>query len=287
MPVKVSVTLWTCLVALFILQTPAGAQSQQKIINRTADSIISKQELQNIRSQDNSLFEAAAFKGSDGIEIRYRLFKPRVKNNTVKYPLVIVFHGSGAVGTDNTAQLGLLPKLFASADNQEKYPAYVLAPQFPTRSSDYMLDSSRHVLVSVARPCLQSVLMLIDSLKKTLNVDNKRIYAVGYSMGASTVINALSARPDLFAAGISIAGIPQFNKSQELRAIPLWLIHGIDDTENTIHSDEQFYQELHARNNILFWKLKETTHDNIFSTQLLGDTIPQWLFRQRKNTHKY
>lgn len=287
MPVKASFSLLAGLLSLIVLQAPAGAQSQQIIINRTADSTLSKQALQKIRSMDNNLFDAAAFTGNDDIEIRYRLFKPRAKNSATQYPLVVVFHGSGAIGTDNTAQLGLLPKLFASADNQDSYPAYVLAPQFPARSSDYVPDSSRNVLVSVPGPCLQPVLLLIDSLKRHLNIDSKRIYAVGYSMGASTVINALSARPDLFAAGISIAGIPQFSKSEQLRAIPLWLIHGIDDAENKIGSDERFYQELHSRNNILFWKLKETTHDNIFSTQLLGETLPQWLFKQQKNRHRY
>jgi predicted peptidase len=68
------------------------------------------------------------------------LFKPNHKSED-KYPLVVVYHGSGAIGTDNNVQLGLLHKLFASPEIQSKYPAFVLAPQFPTRSSDYKTDT--------------------------------------------------------------------------------------------------------------------------------------------------
>ncbi len=256
-------------------------QFGQVIIENTADTTLSKQEILKIRNLDNEMFDAASFVGKEQIEIKYRIFKPKQQKTNEKYPLVIVYHGSGRpVGTDNKSQLGALHKLFASPDIQNKYPAYVLAPQFPTRSSDYVMDTTRNLLYSAPRPCLNSVLQLIDSLKSNLNIDTERIYVVGYSMGGSTVINSLSARPELFAAGVSISGIPQFDKIQKLKAIPIWLIHGIDDTENPINSDEQFYKE--TGNNVLFWKLKATTHDNVFTTQILGETLPKWLFKQRK-----
>ena len=278
-------TMTRILLAFFIsstLLTSCSATKEQfgeNVIENTTDTTLSKQEVQKIRNLDANIFDSGTFVGKEQIEIKYRLFTPKQKG-TDKYPLVIVYHGSGAIGTDNKSQLGLLPKLFSSQDNQVKYPAYILAPQFPTRSSDYELDTARSVLHSIPRPCLNSVLQLIDSLKLSLNVDSKRIYVVGFSMGGSTAINSLSNRPDLFAAGISISGIPQFDKIQELTTIPIWLIHGIDDTENAINSDEQFYKE--GGTKIRFWKLKETTHDNIFTTTILGETLLKWLFKQRK-----
>jgi predicted peptidase len=275
-------TILCSLIAIILLASCATAKKQfgLNIIENTSDTIITKQEILKIRSIDNDIFDTATFIGNKQIEIKYRLFIPKQKG-TEKYPLVIVFHGSGAIGTDNKSQLGLLQKLFASPDIQTKYPAYVLAPQFSTRSSDYVTDTNRKLLYSTPRPCLNSVLELIDSLKSNLNIDSKRIYVIGFSMGGSTVINSLSAKPELFAAGISIAGIPQFNKNQILNNIPIWLIHGSDDTENPINSDEQFYKEM--SNNIRFWKLKATTHDNIFSSLILGETLPKWLFKHQKN----
>ncbi len=254
----------------------------QSVLDNTADTILSKQEILKIRSLENNIFDTAIFVGKEQIEIKYRIYKPKQnpEKTTEKYPLVVIYHSSGSVGTDNKSQLGILQKLFASPGIQKKYPAYILAPQFPTRSSDYIMDTARKVLYSTPRPCLNTALQLIDSLKSNLNVDSERIYVVGFSMGGSAVINSLSARPELFAAGISISGIPQFDKIQELSTIPIWLIHGIDDTENPINSDEQFYKEM--SNKTRFWKLKATTHGNVFTIQLLGETLPKWLFQHRK-----
>jgi predicted peptidase len=269
--------------AMFISCSTTKNQFGQVVIENTSDTTLSKQEILKIRNIENSIFDSATFVGKERIEIKYRLFKPKLNQQEAnkKYPLVVIYHGSGPpIGTDNISQLGIIQKLFASPDIQKKYSAYVLAPQFPTRSSDYIMDSEKKMLYSTPRPCLNSVLQLIDSLKLKLKIDYKRIYAVGFSMGGSTVINSLSSRPDLFAAGISISGIPQFGKKQTLETIPIWLIHGIDDTENSINSDEEFYKEM--SNNILFWKLKATTHNNVFTSQLLGETLPKWLFKQSK-----
>ena len=259
----------------------------ETVIGYATDTLLSRTETARtetarIRSLDNDVFAAGTYRGGEEAVISYRLFKPAVLQNAAAgYPLVVVFHGSGAIGDDNRSQLGALQKLFANADIQQKYPAYVLAPQFPKRSSNYVLDSGRHVLASVAQPCVNTVLQLIDSLKDQLNIDQRRIYLVGYSMGASTVINSLSARPDLFAAGISIAGIPEFDKEDKISAIPIWLVHGMDDTENPIGSDEVFYKELSHHGRIRFWKLKGISHGDVFTAQVLKE-IPRWLFRQRK-----
>jgi predicted peptidase len=251
-----------------------------KVCHAAPDSTISKQLLTKIKSLENAVFDSAVFSKTGYIDINYRLFKPKETLENKKYPLVVVFHGSAQIGTNNLSQLGLLPKLFASVNIQEKYPAFILAPQFSTRSSDYVLDSSRNVLKSVPRPCLLSVLSLIDSLKMNPSIDASRIYAVGFSMGGSTVINSISTRPDLFAAGVSISGIPQFDELAALHTVPIWLIHGVKDTENPIDSDEQFFKE--KRHKILFWKLPNASHDNVFSFDLLDETIPKWLFHFRK-----
>lgn len=269
-------------ISLFMLTAcSSNQQFGARVIANNADSNLSKQAILKIKSLDTNNFEAASFTGTTSPEIKYRLFKPTLQRAGESYPLVVVYHGSGAIGTDNTTQVGLLQKLFATAAIQQQYPAYVLAPQFATRSSDYKMDTARKVLYATARPALNTVLQLIDSLKTTLNIDGKRIYVIGFSMGGSTVINSLSTRPDLFAAGISISGIPQFDKINELRSIPLWLIHGLNDTENPINSDVQLYKEL--GNKTRFWKLTGTTHDNVFTTKLLGDVLPKWLFKQHKN----
>jgi predicted peptidase len=211
------------------------------------------------------------------------LLKPKQNSGSGKHPLVVVLQGSGAIGSDNESQLGLLPKLWALPNIQKKFPAYVLVPQFASRSSNYVLDSNRDLLVSQPQLVLEFVLDLIDSLKNTLNIDRQRTYAVGYSMRVSTVINALSLRPDLFASGVSISGIPQFDQTEVLSNIPIWLIHGNKDAENPFKSDEQFFKEISFYKNIRFWEMDGSEHNDIFSTIILGENIPKWLFSKKKS----
>ena len=259
---------------------PLFSQAEIRTIAYSNDSAYVAQRITMLRSVDNTLFKAFLYKGGDGIDIPYRLFTPLPAGAGKKsLPLVLIFHGSGQIGTDNSAQLGLLPKLFAHEETQRNSPAYILAPQFHTRSSDYSIDSTRNVLKSTPRLCLHKVLHLVDSLVQVLNIDRQRIYVVGYSMGASTTINALSARPDLFAAGISIAGIPQFEKGDKIRHIPLWMIHGTSDDVNSIQSDEYFAQEFN-RPNLKFWKLEGVNHDILTTPTILDSLLPDWLFKQ-------
>lgn len=286
MPVKSFHVRFYCfgfylLVLLHFYNNALIAQQKPVTIPVTTDSTLSAIQFSEIKALDANIFKAGMYTGTEGNEIKYRLFSPTTSGQQKKYPLVIIFHGSGQIGTDNISQVGFLSKLFAGPSTQQQYPAYVLAPQFPTRSSDYSMDSTRNVLKSVPRSCLQSLLELVDSLKQSLPIDQHRIYVVGYSMGGSTTINAMIARPDLFAAGISISGIPQFDGGQNITHLPLWLIHGLEDDVNTIESDAYFFREFNRRN-LLFWQLEKTKHEILMAPSLTGNALPSWLFKQKR-----
>jgi predicted peptidase len=53
------------------------------------------------------------------------------------YPLIVIFHGFGAIGTDNVSQIGPVAKCSATPEMRERYPAFVLVPQFAARSAVY------------------------------------------------------------------------------------------------------------------------------------------------------
>ena len=272
-----------CIILLtFVIQSCNKRYGEFNIKNDVADTLHSKTRINEIKSLDNNIFEAHTFTGKQTPKIKYRLLKPSQQNDNKKFPLVIVFHGSNGVGTDNISQLGVLAKLWATPEIKAKYPAYILVPQFPTRSSNYQLDEGRKVLTSVPQPALQTSLQLIDSLKRTLHIDEDRIYVIGFSMGASSVINVLSAKPELFAAGVSISGIPQFDQVKALSNIPLWVMHGTLDTENPFNSDVQFFKELDKPNKTRFWLFDGKAHNDIFTSLILGENIPKWLFKYKR-----
>lgn len=245
------------------------------------DSLMSKDYVSRIRNLEISEFKEGEF-SDNNIKLKYRLLLPSNVKVKKKYPLVVIFHGSGAIGTDNKKQLNALVKNWIVPKNLKKYPSYVLAPQFPIRSSNYHVDLQRNVLASESNEYLDLLLKSVDSMKLNMNIDESRIYVIGFSMGGSTTMNALSKRPDLFAAGVNISGISEFDKIDELKDIPLWFVHGSLDTDNLPKSNLKFFDEMKPKGKIFFWECKDKWHNNIVSKELIN-YIPKWLFKQRKN----
>jgi predicted peptidase len=263
---------------------PAAAQATgYQLITAAVDQDLAAKKKNEILQISNDLFDAGTYTGSNKESIGYRLLKPAANAGIRKYPLILIFHNSGKIGTDNTAQLDVLVKYWAQPEVRTRYPAYVVAVQFPVRSSNY--TNLRDLLTSNPAPCLLTALQLADSLKKVLPVDHNRIYSLGFSMGASTANNAMMARPDLFAAGICISGIPMQENAERLKNIPLWLIHGNKDNDNPIPGDRAFYKKIngykHAK--IMFWEIEGLEH-KIYAPLYTTRIMPEWLFAlQKKN----
>ncbi|MPS74190.1 MAG: alpha/beta fold hydrolase [Chryseobacterium sp.] len=245
-----------------------------------ADSLQSLARIKYVKSLDYSDFKAGKFDNGK-IAVNYRFLKPKKVEQNKRYPLVLVFHGSGAIGTNNTSQMGVLSKMWLLPENRENYPVYVLSPQFPVRSSNYHLDETRNVKVSESNEYLDLVLKSIDSLVINESIDRDRIYVMGFSMGGATTSNAISKRPDLFAAAINVSGISQFDKMDELLNMPIWIVHGSLDTDNFPQSNFKFFDEMKSKGKIFLWEYKDKYHNNILSSELL-DEIPKWLLKKHK-----
>lgn len=250
-------------------------------IHDRADSLKSLARIKYIKKLDYSDYKPGKFDNGK-IAVNYRFLKPNKVEQCKKYPLILVFHGSGAVGNNNTSQMGILSRMWLLPENRENYQAYVLAPQFPVRSSNYHLDESRNVKVSESNEYLDLVLKSIDSLIINENIDKDRIYVMGFSMGGATTSNAISKRPDLFAAAINVSGISQFDKIDELTKMPIWIVHGSLDTDNFPQSNFRFFDEMKSKGRVFLWEYKDKYHNNILSAELV-DEIPKWLFKNIKN----
>jgi predicted peptidase len=249
-------------------------------INDNPDSLQSLERKKFIKELDYSDFNSGQFK-NEKIVVNYRFLKPKTLNKNKKYPLILVFHGSGAIGTDNISQMGILSKMWLLPENRKKYPVYVLSPQFPVRSSDYHLDENRNIKVSESNEYLDLVLKSMDSMIVKENIDKNRMYVMGFSMGGSTTSNAISKRPDLFAAAINISGISEFDKIDELLKTPIWIVHGSLDTDNFPQSNFRFFDEMKNKDKVFLWEYKDKYHNNILSAELV-DEIPKWLLKQKK-----
>lgn len=211
--------------------------------------------------------------------IPYRFLEPKETFLKKRYPLVIAFHNSSRIGNDNEKQLEHLTKTWLKPDIRATYPCYVLAPQFNERSSNYS-KSEKGFLES--RPSQQAklVLSLIKELQKRYpNIDDTKIYLIGYSMGASTAQNLMAMAPKEFRALVSIAAVPDLSNLKAFKRKPILLIHGQMDLENPYEGSVAQFERLKGNNRLILKTYDYLNHATITIPFLSGDEIPKWLFK--------
>ena len=230
-------------------------------------------------------FAAGTFTARDGTTLSYRLLAPMHLEPGRRYPLVVQFHGSGAIGTDNRAQVDrdFAARAWAIPAIRVRHPAFVLVPQFPVRSADY--DDPATPRIAIATPALAAALELVDGVIEQQPVDRTRIYASGFSMGGSATWLSLLARPGLFAAAVPIGGIaPDRGHAADLKQVPMLVLHGDADTENPIDSDRAMVAAIRAAGG------RQVQLRSYVGLQHLppGDLVPgdwwrDWLFAQHRD----
>lgn len=234
-----------------------------------------------LNSLNTDKFQKKIF-AENGIQIPYRFLTP--KNNLVnqKYPLVITFHNSTRIGNDNENQLEPFAKIWLRDEIYEKYPCYVVAPQFNTRSTNYEINGEG---IQISKPSNEvfALLKLIKNLEKEYpNIDKNRIYLIGYSMGGSTAQNLMNLDPDTFAAVVSVAAVPDLSNLNKIKEKNIWLIHGKQDDENPYIGSVELYNKLSTSKNLIFTTFTNLHHNNIVIPFLVTDEIPKWLFEKRR-----
>jgi predicted peptidase len=220
-----------------------------------------------------SLFEAGEFE-EGAVKLPYRLLRPERVVPGRRYPLVVLMHGSGQIGTDNVAQLGIDAKSWATPEMRRKYPAFILAPQFPDRPTNYRTVDG--VLRADPTHLLDVALDLIVKVAGELPVDPKRIYGTGYSMGASALWDAQGRRPNLFAAVAAIDGVPNADAYLASPRTALLIVQGDLDNAALRAACEQAFQRLRDKR-VTFWRFVNTSHEYPLEFLTRPD-LADWLF---------
>ena len=177
------------------------------------------------------LYEAHVYKSD--LTMPYRLFRPTA---TGKLSLVVYLHGSGGQGDDNLRQLGLGnvfgTRVWLLPENQKQFPCYVLVPQTDRGWARYDLTGDPQGPPKIL-PGLgdgnRLALEVIDSLRRELPIDDRRIYVTGQSMGGLGVWNIIAGRPNFFAAAVPCCGSRGVDDGTGSVATPLWAFHGAAD----------------------------------------------------------
>jgi predicted peptidase len=198
-------------------------------------------------------FEKLSFATADGQSLPYRLLRPERPEADKVYPLVIMLHGSGQIGTDNESQLDNLALSWAQPEMRSRYPAYVAVPQFPARTANYQVSTMDKLLASHPGAALLPLFELVDQLTATLPVDAARIYLVGFSMGASAAWHAMLLHQGKFAAAVLLSGVPpERTLAPLLQSVPLLICHGDADPQNPYAPDLAMYRALGPASKAVF-----------------------------------
>ena len=172
-------------------------------------------------------FQPRVFIDNAGHKLPYRLFIPADYDPTKSYPLVLFLHGQGEAGTDNRKQLvgQKAPLVFVQPENQARWPCFMLAPQCPGGSDDWV--------VKFSAPPTQSMTLameLVDALQTQYSIDSTRLYITGLSSGGCGTWDALTRYPGKFAAGIPICGEADVAKAGAAARTAIWAFHSADDS---------------------------------------------------------
>ncbi len=163
-----------------------------------------------------------------GQYIQYRLIVPESYDPKYQFPLVVFFHGAGERGTDNESQLNNCVQMIA--DNMPK--AIILVPQCdglnqwvdtPWTEGCYSTDEVEE------SDEMKAVMALIGQIKQTYTVDETSVYAMGVSMGAFAVWDAMVRHNEVFAAGVACCGAGDPSKAEILKDTPMFVFHGTAD----------------------------------------------------------
>lgn len=227
---------------------------------------------------------------SGGDTLRYRIQYPLDYNPSKKYPLVLLLHGSGERGSDNTAQLKWGGSLFADSVNRAKFPALVVFPQCPANNGWSRLtvlrdDSLRFHFLSDTVPTrpMEMVIQLLDTLVAAGTVNTKKIYVGGLSMGGMGTFEILWRKPHFFAAAFPICGAGDPAKiSLYARKFPIWIFHGDKDPAVPVANSRLMARELKAaRARVTYTEYPGVGHDSWKNAFAEPQLLP-WLFNTKR-----
>ena len=219
-------------------------------------------------------------------QLHYLLQSPTGEKPAAGWPLLLFLHGYGECGTDmSKVKAHGPPKLIRQFD--ELSGCVVVSPQCP-RDSWWRVDALKALVDEVIR--------------ERGDIDKKRLYVTGLSMGGYGIWSFISQYPDYFAAAMPICGggnpfnLPanrpgrksgitnEFSMSglQKAVSMPIWTFHGTKDSSVPIRETEILVKTLRDAGNrrVKFTAYNGAGHVAAWKKAYDSPDTWQWLFRQ-------
>jgi predicted peptidase len=164
--------------------------------------------------------------------LRGRLYVPPEASQPGPRPLILFMHGAGESGTNNTLQVnGNIDNLLAEA---KRRGAFLYAPQTNNGWGNATTN--------------QRVMQMVDAALAQYNVDSRKLYVTGLSMGGGGTWNMLDDYGDRFAAGVpicAVAPVAPFSAAGMLDE-PIWAFHARNDGTVGVGTSRSVFNSLLA-----------------------------------------
>lgn len=167
-----------------------------------------------------------------GVDMAYSLFVPEDYDPNRSYPLVFFLHGNGERGYNDQAHLiaNQGATIWAKPEEQAVRPAFVLAPQAPRENLSPQGENLDGVWTNpifgdpyTPTKYLITAYNILQKVMEEYNIDEKRIYATGISMGGFGTWAINIHYPDLFAAMVPVVSFGDpVGAAEKLVDKPIW-----------------------------------------------------------------
>jgi predicted peptidase len=229
-------------------------------------------------------FDSCYFK-KDSALLPYLLLKPLNPDSSQNYPLLVFLHGSGSRGNSNQYTAAHIDSLLLADSNRIAFPAYVVVPQ--CENDHKWVDADWSVLAhdQPEQPSKYMALFiqLLDSLESVLNIDKKRIYISGLSMGGFGTWDLIARLPNKFAAAAPVCGGGDVKTASMIAHIPIWCFHGTEDKAVKVSRSRDMVEALKKVNgNIKYSEYKGVGHGSWKQAYAEPDFL-KWLFSKKLN----
>jgi predicted peptidase len=225
-----------------------------------------------------SEFLARIYTNRSGAKLPYRLLRPKNYNPGTQYPVILYLHGAAARGNDNLEPLNWGPKLFLEPPLREKHDFFLVIPQCPRDSGwlDLSWSGTRE------SQSLELALDLVgQGLPHDFNLDPKRRYVTGVSMGGHAVWVVLAHHPGFFAAAIPVcSGGTAKTVTDAAAKTPVWAFHSDDDHLVPVQQARDMVQAWRAHGGTAKYTEYTGLKHSSWKKAYIDNAMFDWLFSQ-------
>ncbi len=209
-----------------------------------------------------------SFATSDGGTIHYLLYLPKdYKADGAAVPMMLFLHGRGESNGPLSVVATWGPPMMAAKG--EDLPFILVSPQCPR-------DDSWQKPVQQQR-----IIELLKHIIDSYHVDKTRVSLTGLSMGGYGSWRLAADHPDLFSAVVPICGGGTPDDASKLKALPIWVFHGVDDPGVPVAKSIEMVDAIKAAggDKIRFTTLEHVGH-NCWSAAYATPELYTWMLKQ-------